>query len=122
MKTLEEVLCMLEARIDRPTLEDYIDRQWVRPHREMRGWYFEDIDIARLELVCHLTRDMEVNEEGMDVVLLLLDQLYGLRGQMQKLASAIAQQPPKTQADIRMILQHWPERGEAYDIRRERKG
>ena len=61
-------------------------------------WYFEDIDIARLELVCHLTQDIEVNDEGMDVAFSLLDQLYGLRAHMRKLTHAIAQQPPEVQA------------------------
>ena len=104
MKTLEEVLEMLATRIDRTTIEEYIARQWVRPRRKQKGWNFEDIDIARLELVCHLTQDIEVNEEGMDVVLSLLDQLYGLRAHMQKLAHAIAQQTPEVQTKIMMVI------------------
>lgn len=104
MKTLEHVLEMMEARIDRAALETYIAREWVRPHRKKAGLYFEDIDIARLELVCHLTQDIEVNEEGMDVVLSLLDQLYGLRAHMRHLSHAITQQPSQVQEDIRAIL------------------
>ena len=69
MKTIEQVLKILEARIDRQTLEDFIAREWLRPALHSSGWYFEDIDIARVELVCHLTQDINVNDEGMDVVL-----------------------------------------------------
>jgi len=105
MKTLEEVLEILQDRIDRQTLEDYIARQWLRPVSHTSGWYFEEIDIARLELVCHLTQDINVNEEGMDVVLSLLDQLYGLRAHMQKLNHAIAQQPSQVQTDIMMVIE-----------------
>lgn len=107
MKTLEEVLEILQDRIDRSTLEDYIARQWLRPVSHSSGWYFEEIDIARLELVCHLTQDINVNDEGMDVVLSLLDQLYGLRMQMQKVNRAIAQQPPEVQTDIMMVIEQW---------------
>ena len=104
MKTLEEVLEILEARIDRPTLEEYIARQWLRPISSQSGWRFEEIDIARLQLVCHLTQDIEVNDEGMDVVLSLLDQLYGLRAHMQKLTRAIAEQPQEVQAGIKTTI------------------
>jgi len=104
MKTIEEVLEMLQARIDRQTLEAYIARQWLRPASHPSGWYFEDIDIARLELVCHLTQDINVNDEGMDVVLSLLDQLYSTRSRMQKLHNAISQQPPEVQTSIMMVI------------------
>jgi chaperone modulatory protein CbpM len=104
MKTLEDVLEMMEARIDRQKLETYIAREWVRPQRKKKSWYFEEIDIARLELVCHLTQDIEVNDEGMDVVLSLLDQLYGTRAHMRHLSHAITQQPSQVQEDIRTFL------------------
>jgi len=104
MKTIEEVLELLEARIDRQTLEDFITREWLRPVYQPTGWYFEEIDIARLQLVCHLTQDIEVNEQGMDVVLSLLDQLYGIRAQAQKFNQAIARQSPEVQAEIRMVM------------------
>lgn len=104
MKTFDEVLELLEARIDRATLEEYIVRQWLRPVSGKAGWHFEDIDIARLKLVCHLTQDIKVNDEGMDVVLSLLDQLYGMRAHMQKITQAIAQQPPEVQTEIMMII------------------
>ena len=104
MKTIEEVLEMPQARIDRQTLEEYITREWLRPVSHPSGWYFEDIDIARLELVCHLTQDINVNDEGMDVVLSLLDQLYSTRAHMQKLHNAISQQPPEVQTSIMMVI------------------
>ncbi len=104
MKTLEDVLEIMQRRVDRHTLETYIAREWIRPERKKTGWYFEDIDIARLELVCHLTQDIEVNDEGMDIVLLLLDQLYGLRSHMRHLNHAITHQPSQVQEDIGTIL------------------
>ena len=104
MKTIEEVLELLEARIDRQTLEDFITREWLRPVHQPTGWHFEEIDIARLQLVCHLTQDIEINDQGMDVVLSLLDQLYGIRAQAQKLNQAIARQSPEVQAEIRMVM------------------
>lgn len=107
MKTIEEVLEMLQERIDHQTLENYISRQWLRPISVSTGWYFEDIDIARLELLCHLTQDININDEGMDVVLSLLDQLYSARGHVKKLHSAIAQQPLEVQTEIIMVIKQF---------------
>ena len=89
-----ETLRRCVAPIDRPTVEGYIAREWLRPIWGETGWYFEEIDIARIELVYHLTQEINVNEDGMDIVLSLLDQLYGMRAQMQSLAHAITLQPP----------------------------
>ncbi len=76
----------------------------MRPIAQPTGWHFEEIDIARLQLLCHLTQDINVNDDGMDVVLALLDQLYSARVQMQKLHYAIAQQPKQVQVDIKAII------------------
>lgn len=104
MKTLEEALDIAQASIDRRTVEDYIARQWLRPAQEENGWAFADIDIARLQLVCHLTQDIKVNEEGMDVILSLLDQLYGLRTHMKHLTHAISRQPEQVRSEIVAIV------------------
>jgi chaperone modulatory protein CbpM len=112
MKTLEQVLETMQRRIDRSVLEEYIRREWIRPRQEQEGWYFEEIDIARLELVCHLSQDIEINDQGMDVVLSLLDQLYGLRTHMMHLSHAIARQQPEVQAEIVEIINQLAKTGE----------
>ena len=100
MKTLEDVLEMMAAHIDRPMVEEYIRREWLRPIPAETGWHFEEIDIARLQLVYHLSQEIKVNDDGMDVVLSLLDQLYGLRADMLKLVEAVVQQPLPVQTEI----------------------
>ncbi len=106
MKTAAEVLEILGARIDLSTLDEYISREWLRPiASDEEGWLFEEIDIARLELVCHLMQDISVNDEGMEIVLSLLDQLYGTRTHVETLKQAIAQQPTEIQTDIKVTIE-----------------
>ncbi len=112
MKTLDEVVEILQARVDRQTIEEYIAHEWLRPVSGEEDWYFEEIDIARLQLVCHLTQDIQVNDEGMDVVLSLLDQLYGLRAHMKHITQAITQQSPHVQAEIMAIINQFAKTGE----------
>ena len=104
MKTLDEVLKEMERKLDRPTLEDYITRQWIRPARKRSGWLFDEMDVARLRLICHLSQDIEVNEQGMDIALSLLDQLYQMRAHVKNLNHAITRQPREVQTDIFSIM------------------
>ncbi len=104
MRTLEEVLELLEFALDRQTLEEYIRRTWIRPVRKREVLYFEDIDIARIRLIWQLRHDLLVDEEAMDVVLPLLDQVYGLRRRIRALTEAIERQPREVQAEIFSLL------------------
>jgi chaperone modulatory protein CbpM len=104
MKTLDEVLEALEIVLTRETLENYISREWVRPVRKEKVCYFEEIDISRIQLIQQLRHDMHVGDEAMDVVLSLLDQMYGLRARMRRLTDAIERQPRRVQAEIFSLL------------------
>lgn len=104
MKTLDEVMETLHAALSRATLEEYIARRWVRPVVEQSTRYFEEIDIARIQLIQQLQHDMQVGDEAMDVVLSLLDQVYGLRSRMRKLTGAIERQPRHVQAELFAVL------------------
>ena len=48
---------------------------------------FTDMDLARASLIRDLKHNMGVNDEGLDVILHLLDQMHGLR---RALAEALA--------------------------------
>lgn len=109
MMALEEVLERLDAALDRAALEDYIAHAWVRPRKEDHRWQFEEIDIARVQLVHHLRRDMAMNDDAMDIVLHLLDQMYGMREQMRRLHQAIGRQPEQVQEELRVLLREMGE-------------
>jgi chaperone modulatory protein CbpM len=65
---------------------------------------FHEIDVARVELIVDIRRDFAVDDEAMELVLGLLDQIYGLRRQMRRLCEAVASQPPDVQDAIRIAL------------------
>jgi chaperone modulatory protein CbpM len=94
MTSLEQVLTRLKVTVDRTTVETYVARAWVRPVPGTEGWQFEDIDVARIDLVTHLRQELAVNDEAVDIVLSLLDQLYDLRARIEQ-----AQQAAKSRTD-----------------------
>ncbi len=91
-----EEVSVVCRRVERHELALWIERRWVRPHHAGAGWTFSDIDIARIELICDLRHDMDVNDEAMSVVLSLLDNVHGLRRRLTRLATAIGRLPPES--------------------------
>jgi chaperone modulatory protein CbpM len=68
----------------------WVSEGWVTPEEDRS---FAEIDVARIRLVCQLRQDMNLNEDAVPVVLSLLDQLHGLRSELQHLAKALEEQP-----------------------------
>jgi chaperone modulatory protein CbpM len=61
------------------TLDSWVAEGWLLPRRHGDTPHFNDIDVARAQLILDLGRGMGVNPEGIDVILALVDQVHGLR-------------------------------------------
>jgi chaperone modulatory protein CbpM len=72
-----------------PDLQRWINNDWVRPHGPAGAYLFQDIDVARVRLICELRDELRIDEEALPVVLLLLDQLYSMRRQIHDLGDAL---------------------------------
>lgn len=91
-------------RVDQLTvrrLRLWVRKGWLAPATGEAGPVFDELDLARIRLVCELRADMNLNDETVPIVLSLIDQLHGLRRELRALAGAIEQQP----RDIRQQLQ-----------------
>jgi chaperone modulatory protein CbpM len=67
------------------TLEFWLEQRWLIPDQTAGGLDFSDMDVARARLIQDLKTDLGVNDEGVDVILHLLDQLHGLRRALSQL-------------------------------------
>jgi chaperone modulatory protein CbpM len=70
---------MTSAGLDVQTLEFWIEQQWLIPAQSSADVSFSDRDVARAHLIRDLKGDFGVNDEGVDIILHLVDQLHGLR-------------------------------------------
>jgi chaperone modulatory protein CbpM len=77
------------AGMEHETLDAWIEQEWLRPRGSLVDLSFSDIDIARARLIRELRIDFGVNDEGVGVILNLVDQLYGLRRTLIELRQAI---------------------------------
>jgi chaperone modulatory protein CbpM len=67
------------AHLDRATLSIWIEEEWLIPGRAAHELAFTEMDLARANLIRDLKDNMGVNDEGLGVILHLLDQTHALR-------------------------------------------
>lgn len=91
MKALADLVIELDC--PREDLVLLVERRWVLPLRQDGDYLFSEADIARVQMILELRRDCAIDDEAMDVVLNLLDKLYGVRRQMRDLLAAVAELP-----------------------------
>src|ERR1700704_4248172 len=90
------------APLDAEVLEAWIEAGWLLPRQDGAKRNFFDVDLARAHQIHDLER-LGVNDEGIPVILDLVDQLHGLRRTLRDLLSAIHAQP---EAMPRWIVAH----------------
>jgi chaperone modulatory protein CbpM len=69
----------LRAGIAQTTLQVWVKEGWLVPRGGNAGLLLSEIDLARAKLIRDLRESMGVNDEGIGVILDLLDQVHGLR-------------------------------------------
>ena len=74
------------------TLTIWIDRQWIIPELTEEDETFHDADLARGLLILDLSQSMGVNQDGIDVIMALVDQVHGLRSKLHALTDAVREQ------------------------------
>jgi chaperone modulatory protein CbpM len=78
----------LHARISVRTLDFWCEAGWLTPHRSDEGAHYSEIDLARAHLINDL-KHLGINDDGVPVILDLVDQIYGLRRVVRELLSAM---------------------------------
>ena len=84
------------ARLDSDAIDLWVDAGWLAPRHAGGEWTFSEIDLARTRLIQDLTRDFGVNDEGIPIILDLVDQLHGLRRILGELLVVLRAQPRNT--------------------------
>jgi chaperone modulatory protein CbpM len=91
---------ILRLRLSHDVVETWIAEGWLRPQRTDEGPLFTEMDISRAQLIRDLKEDLGVNEEGIAIILDLIDQMHGLRNTLREVCEAIGAQPTELQQRI----------------------
>lgn len=87
-------------------LRQWIAEHWVRAEESERGFFFHDVDVARVRLIRELRHELAIDDEAIPVILRLLDQVYALRRRLRRLCEAIDAQPLELRDGVRTHLAH----------------
>lgn len=101
--TLAQTLAEL-PELDATQLQRYIGAGVVVPVQSETGPLFRELDIARLHLVMDLAEGYHLDEDALGLVLSLVDQLHGLRGDMRAILDAVAREPVETRLRLKTAI------------------
>jgi chaperone modulatory protein CbpM len=76
---------LTSAGLEMQTLDLWLEQRWLIPDKTFGGMNFSDVDLARARLILDLKTGFRINDEGIDVILHLMDQLHGLRRALDQL-------------------------------------
>jgi chaperone modulatory protein CbpM len=79
---------VVKIHIERRIVERWIAAGWLIPQRDPE-LAFSEVDLARAQLIRELKEDFGVNDEGISLILHLLDQVHGLRRSMRELLEQV---------------------------------
>jgi chaperone modulatory protein CbpM len=79
---------VVRVSVEREALESWVAAGWLVPQTEPE-LAFSEVDLARAALIRELKEDFGVNDEGISVILHLLDQVHGLRRGLQELTNEL---------------------------------
>jgi chaperone modulatory protein CbpM len=90
--------------LDAEELREWIAEHWVRAEESDRGFFFHEVDVARVRLIRELRHELAIGNEAIPVILQLLDQVYALRRRLRRLCEAIEAQPLELRDAVRNHL------------------
>ncbi len=79
MTTIDLEVFLRDTGIELRTLERWVERAWIVPAQAEHDLALTEADAARCCFIRDLQVDFDVNDEGVDVALHLVDQLHALR-------------------------------------------
>jgi chaperone modulatory protein CbpM len=88
---LEEFLA--QSGIDVRTMEQWFAQEWIVPPQAAPRAVISEVDAARAFFIRDLKVEFGVNDEGIEIVLHLVDQMHGLRRAMLALGEELRNRP-----------------------------
>ena len=87
-------------RLTRAQLVSFVEAEIVTPLHTDSGVVFRQIDVVRVELLCELSEDFDLDTDALGVVISLIDQLHGARGDLRAVLTAVAAEPAEVRQRI----------------------
>lgn len=93
----------LIATVSRLTLQrllTFVEAKIIAPIQSERGNMYRQIDLVRIELLCDLSDQFDLRDDGLAVTMSLIDQLHGVRAELRAVLDAVAAEAPEVRARV----------------------
>ena len=90
----EEEVVVTVSGLTRARLVAWVEAEIVLPVQGAQGPVYRQVDVARLQLLAELTEQFDLSDDGLVVVMRLVDQMHALRSDLRSVLTAITQEPP----------------------------
>lgn len=101
--TEEETLAAV-GRLDHARLTRFLRIEVIRPADSGGSVVYRRMDIARLELLCDLCDDFDMNDDALGIVMGLVDQLHGTRSDLVALMRALGEEAEEVRTRVTQRL------------------
>ncbi|WP_226623621.1 chaperone modulator CbpM [Alloyangia pacifica] len=88
------------GRLDQTRLTRFLRAEVITPAEAGGQPVYRQVDIARMELLCDLCDDFELNDDALGLVMQLLDQLHGTRNDLVALMRALGEEPEEVKSRV----------------------
>ncbi|ANT63433.1 MULTISPECIES: chaperone modulator CbpM [unclassified Salipiger] len=95
----EEVIAAV-ARLDRTRLSRFLRAEVIAPAETEGRAVYRQVDVARMELLCDLCDDFDLNDDALGLVMHLVDQLHGTRNDLRALMQALGDEPAEVKSRV----------------------
>lgn len=83
--TMTKQQFLTSSGVQLQVLEFWLEQRWLVPDEHAGELHFHEIDVARAHLIRQLKDDLGANDQGIDMILHLMDQVHGLRRALTEL-------------------------------------
>lgn len=97
---MDEREFLARANLRPGALQIWLETGWLVPTFRGGVWHYLEIDLARAQLIRDLQQDLGINDDGIAVVLDLVDQVGGLRQVLREILQALQAQPDTIRRQI----------------------
>jgi chaperone modulatory protein CbpM len=92
------------APLTRKQLVSFVQAEIVVPLQSESGPVYCQMDIARIELLCELSEQFDLQDEALGMVISLIDQLHGVRAELRTVLAAVESEQAEVRSRIGAII------------------
>lgn len=96
----EAEVLLAVPRLTLPRLQEFVTARIILPVQQADVWVYRRIDLARIELLCDLTEEFDLDDDALGLVIGLVDQLHEARRELRAICAAVAEEPSEVRNRI----------------------